>query len=111
MKKYIFAFLFLFATGSTFAQTQNISAEVKKEIEILKSANLNLSSVQLSRITLVLQGEEEIINRVKKTLDGNKSLLASSLATCKKNKISNIKGGMTDQQAEKFTALKLEEKF
>ncbi len=87
------------------------SENVKKEIAILKNADLDLTDVQLSRITSVLVGEEANKIRLQKTFEGNKSQLELRLKDLHANKIGNIKGGMSPQQAEKFDALKLADKF
>ncbi|GBL35602.1 hypothetical protein EMGBS15_11970 [Filimonas sp.] len=107
----LIAGFFLCSLGMTAQNSNNISTQVSKEIEILRKADLNLSDIQLSRITQVLAGQEQIQNRNNQALEGNKAVLAQRNAELRKSKIQNIKGAMTEQQREKFDALKLTDKF
>lgn len=112
MKKTLSIFAFILIAFSTSAQVSSVpSAEVKNQVEILKNADLGLTDVQLSRVTSVLMGEENNMIRTKKALEGNKSQLDIRMKEFKANKINNIKGTMSPQQAEKFDALKLADKF
>jgi|688.fasta_scaffold1697672_1 hypothetical protein len=112
MKKLLTILGFLFLGNVVFAQATNTpSATVKKQIEVLKNADLNLTDVQLGRITTVLMGEEQNSVKVLKAVEGNKSLLEMRLKEIKDHKISNIKGAMSPQQVEKFDALKLADKL
>jgi hypothetical protein len=102
----------LFSVTALFAQTQNQpSKQVLNEIQILTKADLNLSDIQISRITSVLMAQEQILVRNAHSLEGNKTVVDQRMKELKANKISNIKGALTPQQLEKFNALKLEEKF
>ncbi len=112
MKKILLITSIFLCSIQMIAQTSNqVSVQVAKEIEILKKSDLNLSDIQLSRITTVLIGEEQILKRNNHALEGNKSALSQRALELKNSKIRNIKGAMTEQQAEKFDALKLAEKF
>jgi hypothetical protein len=113
MKKNILTLMLVLFTSILFAQASNqkISTLVSKQIEVLKASTLNLSDIQISRITQVLLGEEEIRARVSKAFEGNKSILEGKLMECKANLINNVKGGMTSQQAEKFDLLKIGDKL
>lgn len=93
------------------AQQNELSANVKKQIEVLKKSDLNLTDVQLSRITMVLTAKDQNYQKMLKTLAGNKSLLQTRTEEYKADIQSNIKGAMTPQQAEKFDALKLGDKL
>ena len=111
MKK-IFLLLFTFVSLNLFAQqANNLPENVKKDIETLQKADLNLSDIQISRITQVLLGQDELLKRNIKSAEGNKTTLNQRLTELKINKVKNIKGAMNEQQVEKFNALKLEEKF
>lgn len=111
-KLIISLFFILFSTIS-FAQNADNkpSEQVKSEMNILKNADLGLSDIQITRITYVLMGEESNMKRIEKTLEGNKTQLEKYQNEHRANKINNIKGAMSPQQAEKFDALKLESKF
>ena len=112
MRKMIFLAIITFCSFQMTAQQGNKpSMQVKNEIEVLKNADLNLSDIQISRITQVLIGEEQILSRNLRVLEGNKSLIAQRTKELKLNKVINIKGSLTEQQAEKFDALKLADKF
>ena len=112
MKKILLITSIFLCSIHMIAQTSNqVSVQVAKEIEILKKSDLNLSDIQLSRITTVLIGEEQILKRNNHALEGNKSASSQRALELKNSKIRNIKGAMTEQQAEKFDALKLAEKF
>lgn len=115
MKNYIILLFLLIATTQfSKAQTQNapaVTEQVKKELAILQKADLNLTDRQISRITAVLMSQEQIEARNLKALEGNKSAIEQRLKDIKANKINNLKGALTEQQIEKFNALKLEEKF
>jgi hypothetical protein len=87
------------------------SEKVKKEIAILKNADLGLTDVQISRLTVVLMGEESNYLRMEKALEGNKAQMELRMKDLHVNKISNIKGTMNEAQAEKFDSKKLSEKF
>ena len=102
----------LISVSTLFAQTQNQpSKQVLSEIQVLTKADLNLSDIQISRITSVLTAQEQLLARNAEALKGNKSVVDQRMKELKANKISNIKGALTPQQLEKFNALKLEEKF
>lgn len=111
MKNLITILFLVFACNLANAQKDKISENVKKQIELLKKADLNLSDIQLTRITHVLVSDEQIIMKNKKSFESNKPLLESKLAEIKLYRINNIKGAMTPQQAEKFDALKLADKL
>lgn len=112
MKKIFFTLVVLFTTVFAYAQLNTTPSEaVKAQVEILKKADLNLTEIQIGRITTVLIGEESNETRIRKALEGNKSLLETRLAELKEHKIQNIKGAITPAQAEKFDALKLADKF
>jgi len=112
MRKMIFlAIITLCSFQMTAQQGNKPSMQVKNEIEVLKNADLNLSDIQILRITQVLIGEEQILTNNLRVLEGNKSLIAQRTKELKLNKVINIKGALTEQQAEKFDALKLADKF
>lgn len=113
MKKIVLIFAFLFmCLNMVFAQKQqNPSDKVKNELAVLQKADLNLSDVQVVRITTVLTASEQLYMENMKLLEGNKAVLQTRLKELKANKISNVRGAMTDQQVVKFDALKLEEKL
>lgn len=111
MKKVFIFLAFISLTSLAFAQNQAPSEKVKTQIAILKNANLNLSEVQLSRITTVLIGEEQNAARAIKAVEGNKALLEKRMQALKDNQINNIKGAMTPQQVQKFEELKLADKL
>ena len=111
MKNLITILFLVFACNLANAQKDKMSENVKKQIELLKKADLNLSDIQLTRITHVLVSDEQIIMKNKKSFESNKPLLESKLAEIKLYRINNIKGAMTPQQAEKFDALKLADKL
>jgi|688.fasta_scaffold50143_4 hypothetical protein len=111
MKKSIVILVLLLVTVVSFAQNTTMSQRVKKQIDLLKKADLNLSDVQLSRITIVLINDDENYQKMIKSFDGNKSLIEARIAELKIYTINNIKGAMTPQQIEKFDAIKLAEKF
>lgn len=95
-----------------FAQKpQNPSEKVKGELAVLQKADLNLSDMQVYRITAVLMASDQLYKENVKLLEGNKAVLETRLKELKANKISNVRGAMTDQQVTKFDALKLEEKL
>ncbi len=114
MKQVLFLASFLFLSFSMLsAQSTNaeLSTNVKKAITVLKIADLNLSEMQLSRITSVLISEDQILQKNLKVLEGNKSAQAQRIKELKDIKINNLKGAMTEQQVQKFIALKLEDKL
>ena len=113
MKKILSIVAFLLMATFANAQKNGVppSDNVKKQIEILKSADLGLTDIQISRITTVLMGEESNQQRLEKTFEGNKSQLDLRMKEFRAVKIGNIKGAMNDAQAEKFDALKLADKF
>jgi hypothetical protein len=111
MKKILTFVAILFIGTSVFAQNNTPSETIKKEISILKSSDLNLSEVQLSRITTVLMGIEQNSLRTLKAAEGNKSLLEIRMKEVKEQKLNNVKGAMSAQQAQRFDALKLADKF
>lgn len=112
MKKLIILLHCTFFAVTVFAQdTKTISPEIQTQIEILKKSTLQLTDIQISRITTVLVGEELNYQRVLKTLNGNKAQIDSHLKELKEHKIQNIKGAMTPLQKEIFDSLKLESKF
>lgn len=111
MKKVFIFLAFITLSNLSIAQVQEPSSKVKAQIAVLKHAELNLSDVQLSRITTVLIGEEQNAERSIKSIEGNKSLLEKRLQALKENQINNIKGAMTPQQVKKFEDLKLADKL
>ena len=111
MKKIVLLLSFLACLFNVQAQQNELPANVKKQIDVLKKADLNLTDVQLSRITTVLVGKDLGYQKMLKALEGNKSLLQTRTAEYKADLQSNIKGAMTPQQAEKFDALKLGDKL
>jgi len=111
MKKSIVILVLLLVTVVSFAQNNTMSQRVKKQIDLLKKADLNLSDIQLSRITTVLINEDANYQKIIISLEGNKSILEARKAENKIYTINNIKGAMTPQQIEKFDAIKLAEKF
>ncbi len=113
MKKIVnFLFLFTLSVSTVFGQVNSTpSKEVLNKIEILKNANLQLSDVQIGRITTVLMGEEQNELRIKKAMEGNKSQLDIRLQEHKQHVISNIKGAMTPFQVELFEKQQLESKL
>lgn len=88
-----------------------MSERVTKEIAVLQKADLNLSDMQLSRITIVLNSLDENYTKTMKTFEGNKSVQSQRLAEIQVQKVNNIKGVLTPSQLEKFNALKLESQF
>ena len=114
MKPFSFLLIALFfVVNTTQAQVdkKQLSANVVREIALLKKADLNLTEVQLSRITLLLNSFDEMSDKTMKTLEGNKAAQKSRLDEIKKSKINNVRGAMTPQQVEKFDALQLENQF
>ena len=106
------SFIFFLSINLLSAQTTpQPSASVKKDVEVLNASGLNLTDRQVSRITIVLMGQEDIATRNIKALEGNKSVLQTRLSEIKVHKINNIKGALTEQQVEKFNSLKLEDKL
>lgn len=111
---FFLAFVLFFSINIINAQTPTSnepSEHVKSELAILKKADLNLTDRQVARITAVLMSQETIETRNMKAVEGNKSVAEQRMKDLKANKINNIKGALTDQQVEKFNALKLEDKF
>ena len=111
MKKSIVTIVLILISIVSFSQNKTMSQRVKKQIEILKKADLNLTDIQLSRITIVLTNEDSNYQKIIKAFEGNKSVLEAKTAEIKLYTINNIKGAMTPQQIEKFDAIKLAEKF
>ncbi|HNB82110.1 MAG TPA: hypothetical protein PLP14_08445 [Chitinophagaceae bacterium] len=113
MKQIFLLLAFFLSLNSTLLaqKDQELPAQVQKELNILKKADLNLSEIQLSRIAMVLKSYDDMTQKTLKTLDGNKSVIETRLKEIRQNKINNIKGAFTPQQVEKFDALKLESKF
>jgi hypothetical protein len=111
MKKSIVTIVLILISIVSFSQNKTMSQRVKKQIEILKKADLNLTDIQLSRITIVLTNEDANYQKIIKAFEGNKSVLEAKTAEIKLYTINNIKGAMTPQQIEKFDAIKLAEKF
>jgi len=106
------SFFLFFSVNVLYAQTvQQPSTDVKKDIELLSASGLNLSDLQIARITTVLIGQEELTARNSKAVEGNKSVLETRLSALKASKISNIKGALTAKQVELFNSLKLEDKL
>jgi hypothetical protein len=106
MKKIIFlSFLLCASVFISQAQTQQPSAKVKQEVELIRKADLGLTDVQISRLTTVLMGEEKNLEM------SNKAQQETRLKLHHDNKIRNIKGVMSAAQAEKFDALKLGDKL
>ncbi len=110
-KMIVFALVILCSLQMKAQQGNQPSSQVKKEIEVLKNADLNLSDLQISRITQVLIGEEQILNKNLHVMEGNKSLISQRTKELKTNKVINIKGALTEQQSQKFDALKLGDKL
>lgn len=111
MKKILSLFLVLSISVLSFAQQKELSNRVKKQIEILKNPSLGLNDVQLSRITLVLINEDQILEKNLKAVSGNKSQMELRTKELHNNLINNVKGGMTTLQAETFDKLKLGDKL
>lgn len=111
MKKIALLLGFVACFFTAQAQQNELSANVKKQLEVLKKADLNLTDVQISRITIVLTAKDQNYQKMLKTLSGNKSLLQTRTEEYKLDIQSNIKGAMSPQQAEKFDALKLGDKL
>jgi hypothetical protein len=111
MKKIILSLSLIACLFTVKAQQNELSVTVKKQIEVLKKADLNLSNEQLSRITTVLISKDLGYQKMLKALEGNKSLIQTRTAEYKADIFSNIKGAMSPQQAEKFDALKLSDKL
>lgn len=113
MKKILFTLSLLFASLFMFAQgsNQNLPDAVKKQVEILKTSDLKLSDVQLSRITTVLIAENDKVEKSKKMLETNNPQLQQRLQLLKEIMVRNVKGAMTPLQVEKFDAAKLAEKL
>ena len=107
----IVSFCLLSFVGTAQVMGAQPSEKVKKEVAILKSADLGMTDIQLSRVTVVLMGEESNYLRMENAREGNKAQLEQRMKDMRANKISNIKGTMTDAQAEKFDAMKLGDKF
>lgn len=98
--------------GFSQAQTEvKMSERVTKEIAVLQKADLNLSDIQLSRITMVLNSLDANYDKTMKTFEGNKSVQKLRLDEIQAQKLNNIKGVLTPAQLEKFNALQLEKKF
>lgn len=111
---FFLAFVLFFSVNLMNAQGQTSnepSDHVKSELAILKKADLNLTDRQVARITSVLMAQEAIETRNLKAVEGNKSVVEQRMKDLKANKINNIKGALTEQQVEKFNALKLDDKF
>ncbi len=112
MKKIIFlSFLLCASVFISQAQTQQPSAKVQQEVELIRKADLGLTDVQISRLTTVLMGEEKNLEMSMKALEGNKGQQETRLKLHHDNKIRNIKGVMSAAQVEKFDALKLGDKL
>ena len=113
MKKIVLIIILFVAvlSGANAKQALQPSETVKKEIAIFKKADLNLSDIQLYRITTVLMAEDQHLQRNKSAAEGNKAVMETRLKELKANKIKNLKGALTDQQAIKFDALKLADQF
>lgn len=111
MKKSTVIVILILISLVSFSQNNAISKNVKKQIEILNKADLNLTELQLSRITMILSNEDAILQKNIKSFEGNKSILEATIVEIKTNRINNIKGTMTPQQIEKFDAIKLAEKL
>lgn len=113
MKKLLAIISMLFMSFAMQAQYNNHapSENVKKDIEILKKADLGLTDMQITRLTTVLTGIESNETKLTKSLEGNKSQLELHMKDFHANKINNIKGTMDKAQAEKFDALKLSDKL
>ena len=111
MKKNIIIIILILISFVSFSQNNAITKRVKKQIEIIKKADLNLTELQLSRITMVLSNEDANLQKNIKSFEGNKSALEARIAEINTNSMNNIKGTMTPQQIEKFDAIKLAEKL
>jgi hypothetical protein len=108
----IVSILILLVSFSASAQTGNqLSANVQKDLAILNNADLNLSSEQLNRLTLVLKAEDDMIAMNEKAAQGDKAVLELRMKEIKAHKLNNILGAMTPQQVQKFMALKLDQHF
>jgi hypothetical protein len=107
----IAAFLMFSLVAGAQIKGSEPSENVKKQVTILKKADLGLTDIQISRITTVLMGEEANQLRAEKALEGNKAQLELRMKDMHVNKINNIKGAMSEAQAEKFDALKIADKF
>ena len=88
-----------------------ISENVKKQVEVLKSADLNLTPVQLNRATIVLVAEENKMERTKKMVEAGSPAYVERMKIMKEIMVKNIKGVMTPLQIEKFDAAKLADKL
>lgn len=113
MKKIFLSLTFVLISTFIFAQGKNQtpSAHVKQQIEVLKNGGLNLSDVQIGRITYVLMAEEQTMERTQKTFAGNKSLLNERTKEAREHMFNNLKGALTPQQVEQFDAKKLGDKL
>jgi hypothetical protein len=111
MKKNIIIIILILISFVSFSQNNAITKRVKKQIEIIKKADLNLTELQLSRITMVLSNEDANLQKNINSFEGNKIALEVRIAEMNTNSMNNIKGAMTPQQIEKFDAIKLAEKL
>lgn len=113
MKKVLFTLSLILTSYLMFAQTSNmpISPAVKNQVEVLKKSDLKLSDAQLSRITTVLIAENDKVEKSKQMLEANAPQLQKRLELLKNIMITNIKGGMTPLQIQKFDAAKLGDKL
>jgi hypothetical protein len=109
----IFAIIFISMAGlsASAQQAGELSKRVQKELAILNNADLNLSSEQLHRLTLVLKAEDDILAMNEKAAQGDKAVLELRIKEIKAHKLNNVLGAMTPKQAEKFMALKLDQHF
>ena len=113
MKHLIYSIALLFMSIATMAQSssQPIPEKVKQQLEILKSSDLNLTDVQIGRITTVLTAENQKVERMSKINESNQAKLQEDKKTLKAIMINNLKGAMTPLQVEKFDTAKLAEKL
>jgi len=103
MKKLFLSLVLLATTQFIQAQTNNnLPEKVKNQVEVLKNSDLKLSDAQLSRITSVLVAENDKVVKSQMMLEGNPSALHTRMVELKKVMITNIQGGMTPLQVEKF---------
>lgn len=103
MKKLFYSLVFLMCTQFAFAQSNNpLPEKVKAQVEVLKNSTLKLDDAQLARITSVLVAENDKAVKSQMMLEGNPGALHTRMIELKKVMITNIKGGMTPLQVEKF---------
>ncbi len=105
MKKSILLLtVIFFSLTSVFAQNS------KNDIDLLKK-ELNISDVQVARISLVIDEHNKIVAKTETAFEGNKSVLQSRLQKLHDLKVMNVKGALTPAQQELFDQKKLGEKL